>query len=342
VLTSARIVPTQPQTSFILAGGVVKSSFEAGAIKVLTDRGVLANHVLAASAGALNGILYSAAIRAGREREAADQLELLWIENGDLGHGFDFSPRTILRRQGVATTDKLVELMRSQVEPVATLPAVRPVAFTVVITSFNGRTMPVDGQPTTTFECERTFRSNDFATADGRERIYQVCAASSAFPLLFAPVEVPDVGPCIDGGAVNNSPITFAITAGAERVVLIAPTATKVPAQGSSGGFDLVSQLAEILIGERLYRDLRQTERANQVLAALDRMVAEDELTAAQATTIEKLLGYKRHVQVISIRPPTPLPGNVFSGLVNETLRTEYVTAGRVAAAAALDAHGIH
>jgi NTE family protein len=335
-------VPTRPQTSLILAGGVVKSAFEAGAIKVLTDRGVLPSHVLCASSGALNGVLFAAAIRAGRERAAADQLERLWIEEADVRHGIDFSLRTIVRRQGIATSDKLVALMRREVEPLAALPVVREVTFTVVITSFNGRTLPIEGQPTTTFECEQTFGAADFGSKVERERMYQVCAASGAFPILYAPVEVSGIGPCIDGGAVNNSPIGIAIEAGADRVVLIAPTAAKLPAPGAGSGFDLISQLAEILIGERLFRDLRQTAMTNQVLAELERMVTSGQLTAAQGAAIEELLGSKRRVELISIRPPTPLEGNVFSGLINEKLRSDYVAAGRAAAAAALDAHGIH
>src|SRR5437763_1978852 len=88
---------TQPQTSIILAGGVVQSAFEAGAIKVLTDRGIAATHVVAASAGALNGILFAAAIRAGVERDAAARLERLWIEEGDWHHAVDFSIGAIVR-----------------------------------------------------------------------------------------------------------------------------------------------------------------------------------------------------------------------------------------------------
>jgi predicted acylesterase/phospholipase RssA len=258
-----------------------------------------------------------------------------------LRHGVDLSLLTLLRRQGIATTDKLLALMRREVDPVAALPQLREVTFTVVITSLNGQTQPLDGQLTTTFECDQTFTADDYGSVARRERIYQVCAASAAFPLLFAPVDVPGIGPCVDGGAVNNSPIGIAVEGGAERVILIAPTAAKLPASGGTNGIDLISQLAEILIGERLYRDLAQRAEANEVVAKLDGMVANGQLSAAQATAVKDLLGWKGHVELISIRPPTPLPGNVFSGLFDKKLRAEYVAAGRAAAAAALDAHGI-
>jgi NTE family protein len=334
-------VANQPQTSVILAGGVVKSAFAAGAIKVMTDRGVLPTHVVAASAGALNGILYAAAIRAGVERDSANRLETLWLQEGDWWHGIDFSASALLHLQGVATTDKLLNLMRREVDPVATMPARRDTIFTVVVTSMDGQTSPIDGQPTTTFEREETFSGDDYASAAGRERMYQVCAASCAFPILFAPVKVPGIGPCIDGGAVNNSPIGIAMEAGAERVILIAPTAAALSPHGAATGIDLVSQLAEILIGERLYRDVRQTAATNHVLTELDQMVASGQLTETQRTAVKELPGWKRRVELISIRPTTPLRGNVFSGLVDAKLRAEYVAAGRAAAIVALDAHGI-
>jgi NTE family protein len=325
------------ETSVILAGGVVKSAFEAGALEVLTSRGVRPRHVVAASSGALNGIVYAAALRAGVEREATARLETLWIEEGNWRHSIDLSVRAILRRQGIATTKKLVELMRREVEPLAALPAVRPVTFTVVITSFNGQTHPIDGHPTTTFESEQTFGADDYASAAAREQMYEVCAASAAFPFLFAPVEVPGTGPCADGGAVNNTPIGIAIDAGAERVILIAPTPADVPPSGAGHGFDLASQLGEILVGERLYRELHHTARVNRKLAGIDRMVADGQLTAAQASAVKDVLGWKRLVEVISIRPATPLAGNVFTGLVCRKLRADYVAAGRTSAVLALD-----
>lgn len=332
---------SQPRTSVILSGGVVQGAFEAGALKVLTDRGVLATHVVAASSGALNGILYAAAVRAGREHDGVRRLEKLWLEDANWWHGIDFSASALLHLQGVATTHKLLELMRREIEQLGTAPAIRDVTFTVIITSLDGQPFVIDGQPTTTFEHDKTFFADDFASAAQREHMYQVCAASGAFPLLFAPVQVPGIGLCVDGGAVNNSPIGIAIDDGAERVILIAPTTAELPARGSTNGADLVSQLAEILIGERLFRDLRRAAETNHKLAELDRWVAQGMLTDSQRASVLELLGWKRRVQLISIRPPAPLPGNMFSGLVDAKLRAEYVAAGGAAAIAELDAHRI-
>jgi hypothetical protein len=66
-------------------------------------------------------------------------------------------------------------------------------------------------------------------------------------------------------------------------------------------------------------------------------MVADGQLTAAQAAALKDMLGWKRLVDVISIRPAMPLAGNVFSGLVCAKLRADYVAAGRASAVIALD-----
>ena len=51
------------------------------------------------------------------------------------------------------------------------------------------------------------FRGEDLDDADARERLYTLVTASAAFPGLYTPITVPDLGACLDGGAVNNTPI---------------------------------------------------------------------------------------------------------------------------------------
>jgi NTE family protein len=327
------------KTSIVLAGGVVKGAFEAGALKVLAEYGVPVSHVVAASSGALNGIVYAAAIRAGRQDEAANRLASLWLEHGDWCHMLDWSAKDIVRGTAVSTTDRLVELMRREVEALASSPPRHPVALTLVTTAFNGETRPVDCEATTTFERKQTFCESAFDTRQGRHHIYEFAAASAAFPGLFAPVEIEHVGPCLDGGFVNNSPIGAAIDQGAERVILIAPSPAEVPHRQLAGGIGFVSQLADILVGERLSRDLRQTMRINDILIALDQLACDGAFSTEQIETVKNVLGWRSEVELISIRPPVELPGSAFSGLSNRSLRAEYIAAGYVAARLAVDRH---
>jgi NTE family protein len=330
-------VLSEKKTSIILAGGVAKGGFEVGALKVLAERGIPVSHVVAASSGALNGVLYAAAIRAGRENEAARRLSSLWLHDGDWMHAFGFDVTDLWNCRGLSTTDKLVQLMRQEVEPIARLPACRAVALTLIVASIDGQTKYIAGEPNTAFERQVTFPDGAFDCHEGRESIYRFAAASAAFPLLYAPVEIDGIGPCFDGGLVNNSPIGAAIDQGAERVILIAPSPAYVSSRGAKRGIGLVSQLAEILVGERLCRDLRQADRINVIVDALQQLASEGYLSADQLSTVQEVLGWKRRIELVCIRPPKELSGTAFSGFFDRGLRAEYIAAGRAAASAALE-----
>jgi NTE family protein len=329
------------KTSIVLAGGVAKAAFEAGALQVLAEYGIPISHVVAASSGALNGIVYAAAIRAGRENEAAHRLASLWLDDGDWAHALDVSSRDLVRGRAVATTDRLIALMRREVEAIVTTPPRHPVALTMVTTAVDGEPREVECGPLSTFEHRETFSESDFETREDRQRIYKFAAASAAFPGLYAPVHIAGVGPCFDGGFVNNAPVSAAIDQGAERVIVIAPSPAEVARRPVAGGVGLVSQLAQILVDERLSRDLRQAEHVNDVLRTLDQLVCEGEFSAEQIATIKNVLAWHTDVELISIRPPCELQGSAFSGLCNRSLRAEYIASGYVAARVALDKHGL-
>jgi NTE family protein len=330
-------VSTNKKTSVILAGGVARGAFEAGALKVLSEHGIPVSHVVAASSGALNGILYAAGIRAGRENDAAKRLITLWQEDGDWCHTLDFSAAEFVKGHGISTTAKLVQLMRREVESIVSVPPCRPAALTLVAASVDGETRYIDGKPNTTFERRVTFTDKTFDSPQGRDKIYEFAAASAAFPGLFAPVEVQGVGPCLDGGLVNNSPIGAAIEHGAQRIILIAPTAAEVPPSGVASGIGLISQVADLLFAERLFRDVRRAQRVNVVLEMLEQAVCDGTITPEQFAMLTDQLGWHSRIELISIRPSKPLAGTAFSGFFHRELRSDYIREGRQAAHAALN-----
>src|SRR5436190_1517846 len=63
----------------------------------------------------------------------------------------------------------------------------------------------------TTFEYVTEFIGASFDSSEGRRRLITAVTASAAFPLLFSPVDVDPVGPCVDGGAVNNAPVSYGL-----------------------------------------------------------------------------------------------------------------------------------
>jgi hypothetical protein len=89
--------------------------------------------------------------------------------------------------------------MRETADPIAALPAVRPVRLDLITTASDGITRTVGPMTITRYEARQTFDADDFATPDGRERIYSAVLASAAFPVVYQPVERPELGPCVDG-----------------------------------------------------------------------------------------------------------------------------------------------
>ena len=94
--------------------------------------------------------------------------------------------------------------------------------------------------------------------------IFDAVTASAAFPGAFRPVGIDVDGrepvACLDGGLVNNAPIKHAIDDNdVDRVFIVTPSpALAYPEPADGHGVGLLAHLVEILVSERLYRDLRE------------------------------------------------------------------------------------
>jgi NTE family protein len=321
-------------TALILAGGVAKGAFEAGALSVLATRGLHVSQVVGASSGSLNATMYAASIRANREAVAAQRLVSLWREEADWMHVFHFSLKNLVERRALSDSTRIMQLLRTEVPQIATA-AVNDVGLRLVVGAVNGTQGDIGGQPATTFEGVVSFEGSDFDDEHRREAIYTAAAASAAFPVVFAPVEVAGLGPCYDGGVVNDTPVRLATEAGAQRVIVIAPYPAVMTVGQAPSGIDLVMHLVDILIHERLYRDLHDAARLNAVIAKLGALVETNVLSAEQMKQVLTILAADK-IEVITIRPATDLPGNTFDGFRDRGLREQYVVAGQQAAERAL------
>ena len=321
-------------TAIVLAGGVAKGAFEAGAIQVLVEHGIKLAQVVGTSSGALNAILLAAAIRANREREAMPDLLNLWRDEASWMHVFHFTVRDALRRRALSDSTKLLHLMRTEIPKVATA-AVNPVRLHLVVSAIDGVINRLGSERATTFEGVCSFEGEDFDDDAGRERIYAAAAASAAFPVVFRPVEVAGIGPCYDGAIVNDTPLKLAIDGGADRVVVIAPYPAEFKPRPTAGGIEMLTHLVDMLTHERLFRDLLQAEKTNDSIERLRALVLRGELTGQQLDVILRQLDI-RPIEVITIRPPAELEGNAFAGFAERRLREAYLVAGQAAARLAL------
>jgi predicted acylesterase/phospholipase RssA len=316
--------------ALILSGGVAKGAFEAGALSVLLGvEGRAATildvqRIVATSSGAVNGAFAASVLHAGVQAAEIARLATLWIEEGSFGQVFEPSLAGILRRSGASSEEKVMSLLRRSIAPA---PSARAIDLRIVVAS-----------PATTYERVLTFDSSTFESAERLEAMFHAVTASAAFPGAFTPVTLEidgQTGSYVDGGAVNNTPLGYALEHAMEidRLFVVSPQ-PRVPARVPKNlhGIDLITHLADMLVEERLYRDLRAAYEANAALERLAKAVPDDETRARVLDS----LGWSRRkpIAIVEIRPPSDLPGGTFDAFFSRKLREEYVATGEEAARA--------
>ncbi len=195
----------------------------------------------------------------------------------------------------------------------------------------------------TSFEAVERFHDAELDDPPRRQRMLRAAVASASFPFAFKPVEVDGLGPCVDGGVVNNTPIGEAIERdpGIATVYVVAAEPADVslpnPRAARLHGVHLGARIVEMVVNERLVRDLAEARAVNAWLDTLDRLEASGELSpAARRDVIEGLYHRDaadfRRLEIVEIRPKTPLEGSAFDGFFRPALRRAYLRAGWAAA----------
>ncbi|HLN17871.1 MAG TPA: patatin-like phospholipase family protein [Acidimicrobiales bacterium] len=186
----------EPVTAFVLAGGGSRGAVQVGMLTELVERGIRADRVYGASVGAVNGAAYcSDPTPAGMSG-----LQEVWLGLD----GEDVFPRSRVHgpwkffqtRPAVHPNDGLRRVIETGLAFERLEDAAVPIE--IVATSL------VDGH-------ERWFTEGPTVEA---------VLASAAIPALLPPVAI-DGDLLIDGGVVNNVPITRAIEQGATRVYVL-------------------------------------------------------------------------------------------------------------------------
>jgi NTE family protein len=353
------------KVAVILAGAVAKGAYAAGVLQVIAEQQLDVKRLVAASSGSLNAVLYASYVRRGKAREGVEELVELWADHAGFWDVFSFDLIALLRLEGVSSAAKVRRLLRSRIAA-GPIPDPRPVSLRILVAPLAGvhskridalaqaedhdPLPPVENRTTYEYVCD--FDQDDFDSEPKRDRVIEAALASSAFPFVFVPVEVEDprmgkLGPCIDGGAVNNAPIKWAMGGALgdqlDAIIVVAPTPELGPCATEAGdlrGKRLINQAATMLINERLYRDLREAERVNAQLARLEAL-APGTLTPEQLEKVKHALGWNvmKQIQVVQIRPPEELDGHAFSAFTSRTLRQRYIQIGRDCAQAAFEAN---
>ena len=345
--------------AIVVAGAVAKGAFAAGALeyvvkKLVADQTPILS-VVGTSSGALNATKIAHGIRTGDPVKATQELVELWEEKADLWHFFDIAVGSALKGRGVSRSGRVVDLLETACpipKPGVTL---HDVALRIVVTSIQG-----DESSHTSFEHVESFSNDDFENSAQRNRMFTAAASSAAVPYFFEPVELADVGPCLDGGIVNNAPIKHAIVAPIREAIVAAQQVKGViviaadppnmrlnrTAADALANFSLFWRLIEMLVNERLFRDLEEAKDVNRWLRKLDELRATNVIAdEVRRQIIEALYDRPaaelRPIDLVEIRPKSDLEGNPFSGFLAphlpllplDKLRPEYIKLGREAAA---------
>jgi NTE family protein len=185
------------RTAFVLGGGASLGAMQAGMLRALYERGIAADLFVGASVGALN-----AAFVASRPQtpETADELAAVWtsLRREDL---FPISPwalaNGLLSRRG-----HLVEAghLRATVRRYLQIEDLTDAAIALHVLAFDLNS----GQ--------------EVLLSDGPA--VDALAAAAAVPGILPPVRLGERR-LVDGGVVNNNPISHAIALGAKRIYLL-------------------------------------------------------------------------------------------------------------------------
>jgi NTE family protein len=232
-------------TAFVLGGGASLGAMQAGMLRALYEHGITPDVLVATSAGALN-----AAFIASRPQTVttAEELAHVWrgLHREDI---FPINPRMVIG--GLANhRDHLVpdtgmrrlagrHLQFSRLEQ-ADIP-VHLVAFDLV----SGQEVRLSRGPA-----------------------LEAVLAAAAIPGVLPPVR-SDGRLLVDGGVVNNTPISHAVELGADRIYVLPtddPQARSLP-DGPRGALDAAVHAFTVLVGARLQADLaRYATRAEIIV----------------------------------------------------------------------------
>ncbi len=311
-------------------------------LDVLSRAPLTFERLVAASAGSLNASVFACGVRHGRVDVAIEALIDAWMDDAEWQDFLRPSLRSVLRG-GLSSSGALGRIVMRGLQKVMPDPMPPPpadVVLQLVVAPINGKWSEqgarAELEGNTTFEHICEFTGPSFDSDDGLKQVVNAVTASAAFPLLFAPVDVDPVGPCIDGGAVNNTPVSYGLESpGVHRVIVVSDNPRRVPPGAPLRGVDIIGRLIEMLVNERTFRDLLFSRKANDKLARLDALAERWGLSKAQRVELTEALGW-RPVELVEIRPDRPLEGTPFSALHDRGLRKAYIDEGRRAATDAL------
>ncbi len=219
-LTRGRAFPhgPRPVTALALGGGAARGFAHVGVIRVLEQEKIPIDMIVGTSVGSLIGAIYA---------HDLNSFELEWtaftLEKDDL---FDFGVLSAFKGMGLVKGDRLEEFVRAKV-PVADIENLK-LPFAAVATDLNRGTRVVLD----------------------RGSVAKAVRASSSIPGVFNPLAYQDKL-LVDGGLVENIPISVAREKGADIVIAV-DISQNVTNFDVANLVDVVLQSVNIMLSENV------------------------------------------------------------------------------------------
>lgn len=216
----------------MLSGGGSLGAVQVGMLRALTEHDIAPDLLVGASAGSINAAYVAGH---GLSPDALDDLERVWC--GLHRHEvFPLSPQRSLlalagARPSLCSSDGLRRLIAHHCAFARIEDA--PIPLTIVATD--------------------VLTGMDAALTEGDA--VDAVLASCAIPAVFPPVEI-DGRVLFDGGVANNTPISHALLAGADRVVVLPSGVACALDHAPRSALGLAVHALTLLIEQRLIQDV--------------------------------------------------------------------------------------
>ncbi|MHB8846154.1 MAG: patatin-like phospholipase family protein [Nitrospirota bacterium] len=217
---------SMPKIALVLGGGAARGFAHVGVIRVLEQEKVPIDMIVGTSVGSLIGAIYAYDV---------NSFELEWsaftLERENV---FDYDLRTVFSGMGAAKGEKLEEFVREKV-PIRNIEELK-IPFAAVATDLQRGTRVVLDKGS----------------------VARAVRASCAIPGVFQPVEHEGTL-LVDGGVVDNLPVTVARERGAD-VVIAVDIGVDIENRDISNLIEVITQSINIMAAENVRRRKREAD----------------------------------------------------------------------------------
>lgn len=217
---------SMPKVALVLGGGAARGFAHVGVIRVLEQEKVPIDMIVGTSVGSLIGAIYAFDV---------NSFELEWsaftLERENV---FDYDLRTVFSGMGAARGETLEEFVQAKV-PIRNIEDLK-IPFAAVATDLQqGTRVVLDRGP-----------------------VARAVRASCSIPGVFQPVEYEGTL-LVDGGVVDNLPVTVARERGAD-VVIAVDIGVAVENRDISNLIEVITQSINIMAAENVRRGKRDAD----------------------------------------------------------------------------------